>query len=150
VPKKVKSSVSLQMIDRCISARPCYNCSYGKIFLRVGAMLFRLWQSSTSNRSVPPTRHGNHCLRSIPFRNVFRPQPCFIFQENCKCILAYQLAPENPQLFGPDIAHIASPDASAESSTEVYGLGWGRLSYLGHDVSESCCPHLMRGDIMPP
>lgn len=39
---------------------------------------------------------------------------------------------------------IADPEADAESSAEVYGLGWGRLSYLGHDVSESCCPHLTR------
>jgi hypothetical protein len=33
---------------------------------------------------------------------------------------------------------IASPSTSAQSSTEVYGLGWARLSYIGHDVSESC------------
>jgi hypothetical protein len=32
---------------------------------------------------------------------------------------------------------IVIPDASAQISTEVYGLGWGRLSYLGHDVSAS-------------
>ena len=30
---------------------------------------------------------------------------------------------------------IASPNATAQTSTEVYGLGWGRLSLLGHDVS---------------
>jgi hypothetical protein len=28
--------------------------------------------------------------------------------------------------------------ATAQTSTEVYGLGWVRLSILGHDVSESC------------
>jgi hypothetical protein len=32
---------------------------------------------------------------------------------------------------------IVIPDANAQVSTEVYGLGWSRLSYLGHDVSES-------------
>ena len=33
---------------------------------------------------------------------------------------------------------IVRPDgeATADDSTEVYGLGWSRLSYLGHDVSE--------------
>jgi hypothetical protein len=43
---------------------------------------------------------------------------------------------------------IASPDASAQSSTEVYGLGWGRLSFLGHDVSESCLFYSVRGIIL--
>jgi hypothetical protein len=33
---------------------------------------------------------------------------------------------------------IADPGTSAQSSTEVYGLGWARLSYEGHDVRESC------------
>jgi hypothetical protein len=35
---------------------------------------------------------------------------------------------------------IVSPNggATAQTSTEVYGLGWGRFSFLGHDVSESC------------
>ena len=33
---------------------------------------------------------------------------------------------------------IANANASAQTSTEVYGIGWGRLSFLGHDVSESC------------
>jgi hypothetical protein len=33
---------------------------------------------------------------------------------------------------------IVGPDASAQSSTLVYGLGWARLSYIGHDVSEIC------------
>ena len=37
---------------------------------------------------------------------------------------------------------IVSPNASAEISTEVYGLGWFRISYLGHDVSKSC--HLLK------
>jgi hypothetical protein len=32
---------------------------------------------------------------------------------------------------------IVSPNASAQTSTLVYGLGWIRVSYLGHDVSES-------------
>jgi hypothetical protein len=32
---------------------------------------------------------------------------------------------------------IVSPNVSAEISTALYGLGWGRVSYLGHDVSES-------------
>jgi hypothetical protein len=40
---------------------------------------------------------------------------------------------------------IVSPDASAQSSTLVYGLGWLRISYIGHDVSESCKPLLTRG-----
>jgi hypothetical protein len=31
---------------------------------------------------------------------------------------------------------IVSPNATAQSSTEVYGLGWAMLSFLGHDVSE--------------
>jgi hypothetical protein len=42
---------------------------------------------------------------------------------------------------------IVSPDgeATAEDSTEVYGLGWSRLSYLGHDVSErELLPHWTR------
>jgi hypothetical protein len=42
---------------------------------------------------------------------------------------------------------IVSPDgeATAEDSTEVYGLGWSRLSYLGHDVSErELVPHWTR------
>lgn len=35
----------------------------------------------------------------------FDLKPRFIFQENCERILAYQLAPENPQFFfSPDIA----------------------------------------------
>ena len=44
---------------------------------------------------------------------------------------------------------IASPNATAQSSTEVYGLGWARLSFLGHDVShgKSCSFHFVR-DIM--
>jgi hypothetical protein len=37
---------------------------------------------------------------------------------------------------------IVTPDASAETSTYLYGLGWNRDSYLGHDVSESCSPLL--------
>jgi hypothetical protein len=28
-------------------------------------------------------------------------------------------------------------EATAQTSTEVYGLGWSRLSFVGHDVSES-------------
>jgi CubicO group peptidase (beta-lactamase class C family) len=42
---------------------------------------------------------------------------------------------------------IADPGASAQFSTNVYGLGWGRLSYAGHDVSESCVFYPVR-DIM--
>jgi hypothetical protein len=30
--------------------------------------------------------------------------------------------------------------ASAIESTDLYGLGWFRDSYQGHDVSESCSP----------
>ena len=43
---------------------------------------------------------------------------------------------------------IVSPNATAQSSTVVYGVGWARLSFLGHDVSESCvfCP--VRGIIL--
>jgi hypothetical protein len=34
---------------------------------------------------------------------------------------------------------IVSPgEATAQTSTEVYGLAWNRLSILGHDVSETC------------
>ena len=33
---------------------------------------------------------------------------------------------------------IVIANASAEASTEVYGIGWARLSLIGHDVSESC------------
>jgi methionine-rich copper-binding protein CopC len=29
-------------------------------------------------------------------------------------------------------------EATAQTSTEVYGLAWNRLSVLGHDVSKSC------------
>lgn len=43
---------------------------------------------------------------------------------------------------------IVSPDASAQTSTEVYGLGWFRISYMGHDVSESYRPVLTLGDII--
>ena len=43
---------------------------------------------------------------------------------------------------------IVSPDASAQTSTEVYGLGWYRTSYMGHDVSESYRPVLTLGDII--
>ncbi len=32
---------------------------------------------------------------------------------------------------------IANPNASAETSTVVYGLGWFRTSISGHDVSGS-------------
>jgi hypothetical protein len=35
---------------------------------------------------------------------------------------------------------IVSPNTDAQDSTYVYGLGWDRESYLGHDVSESCNP----------
>lgn len=31
---------------------------------------------------------------------------------------------------------IVSPNVSAESSTNLYGLGWFRATLLGHDVSE--------------
>ena len=37
---------------------------------------------------------------------------------------------------------ILSPNATAQTSTEVYGLGWARLSILGHDVSEICLFYL--------
>jgi hypothetical protein len=37
-----------------------------------------------------------------------------------------------------DAHSIVIPGADAQSSTHVYGLGWGRGSYLGHDVSERC------------
>ena len=45
---------------------------------------------------------------------------------------------------------IANPNATAQSSAEVYGIGWARLSLLGHDVSESCpfYPALERRDIL--
>jgi hypothetical protein len=34
---------------------------------------------------------------------------------------------------------IMSPSAAtAQTSTEVYGLGWARLSFVGHDVSKTC------------
>ncbi len=33
---------------------------------------------------------------------------------------------------------IVSPNVSAETSTLVYGLGWFRMTVIGHDVSESC------------
>ncbi|KAH9994421.1 hypothetical protein BJV77DRAFT_304874 [Russula vinacea] len=42
---------------------------------------------------------------------------------------------------------IVSPDTSAQSSTNVYGLGWGRLSYAGHDVSHSPQRRCTGGDI---
>jgi hypothetical protein len=42
---------------------------------------------------------------------------------------------------------IVSPSDSVQTSTEVYGLGWARLSCLGHDVSESCPLYHVR-DIM--
>jgi hypothetical protein len=29
-------------------------------------------------------------------------------------------------------------DVTAQTSTVVYGLGWIRHSFIGHDVSESC------------
>ena len=32
---------------------------------------------------------------------------------------------------------IVDPSANDQVSTEVYGLGWFRLSYVGHDVSRS-------------
>lgn len=32
---------------------------------------------------------------------------------------------------------ISNPNATAQTSTELYGLGWSRLSILGHDVSKS-------------
>ena len=34
---------------------------------------------------------------------------------------------------------IVGGDASAEESTLVYGLGWFRETFIGHDVSEICC-----------
>jgi hypothetical protein len=43
---------------------------------------------------------------------------------------------------------IASPNPTAQSSTEVYGLGWARLSFLGHDVSESRLFYPVRGIIL--
>jgi hypothetical protein len=43
---------------------------------------------------------------------------------------------------------IASPKATVQSSTEVYGLGWGRLSFLGHDVSEIRLFYPVRGIIL--
>jgi hypothetical protein len=43
---------------------------------------------------------------------------------------------------------IASPDVTAQSSTEVYGLGWIRLSFMGHDVSESYLFYPVRGIIL--
>lgn len=43
---------------------------------------------------------------------------------------------------------IASPDTTAQSSTEVYGLGWARLSVLGHDVSERCPLYPVHGIIL--
>jgi hypothetical protein len=43
---------------------------------------------------------------------------------------------------------IMSPSATtAQISTEVYGLGWARLSFVGHDVSESYIFYPVR-DIM--
>jgi hypothetical protein len=32
---------------------------------------------------------------------------------------------------------IVSPDVSAETSTLLYGLGWYRMTLIGHDVSGS-------------
>jgi hypothetical protein len=43
---------------------------------------------------------------------------------------------------------IASLNVTAQSSTEVYGLGWARLSFLGHDVSESYLFYPVRGIIL--
>ena len=43
---------------------------------------------------------------------------------------------------------ISTPNASAQSSTEVYGLGWFRLSLLGHDVSENCLLYLVERGII--
>ena len=43
-----------------------------------------------------------------------------------------------------DAHSIVIPGADAQSSTYVYGLGWGRGSYLGHDVSERCGSVLTR------
>ena len=39
---------------------------------------------------------------------------------------------------------IVSPSDTVQTSTEVYGLGWVRLSHMGHDVSESCPIHPVR------
>ena len=39
---------------------------------------------------------------------------------------------------------ITSPHVDAQDSTYVYGLGWGRESSLGHDVSERCGSFLTR------
>jgi hypothetical protein len=33
---------------------------------------------------------------------------------------------------------ISSSAATAQTPTEVYGLGWVRVSFIGHEVSESC------------
>jgi hypothetical protein len=38
-------------------------------------------------------------------------------------------------------------EATAQTSTEVYGLGWVRLSFLGHDVSVTCLFYPVR-DLM--
>src|SRR6267154_3637157 len=43
---------------------------------------------------------------------------------------------------------IANPNVTAQSSTKVYGLGWARLSVLGHDVSKTCLFYPVRGIIL--
>ena len=68
-------------------------------------MSFKLWQSSTSNLLVPLIRYVDHHFDPSFFLVYFNLTHYPVFQENCERILAYHLAPENPQFFfSPDIA----------------------------------------------
>jgi len=89
-----------------------------------------LWPNSTSSLSPPPTEYAATSFLPPPFHLSL----IHLFQANCKHILAYQLATDDPHSFNPDIAQ-AIQDLWVDEIIPVLMMNYSSKFYLMDSAS---------------